>query len=304
MGGHALKPVVYVDVLFVVNALINYILLYVTSKLAKLPTTPLRLLLGALAGAVYAVCMFFPQIRAFYTVAAKFAVSLILVSITFRMRRLRTYIRVVCIFYLTSFVFGGVTLFLLFFTNAGLTSGTVLSNGIFYFNLPWKTLLLSTAIAYATISAVWRIYKKNRGTDYRRIYIVLNDKSVSLNAMVDTGNQLCDPITQTPVLIAEYDSVKQLLPDTVCQALSRPDGSIETVADSIEQTPLCGRFRVIPFTSLGTQNGLLVGFKPDAVHIGRHAVKNVIVGIYQQQLSNNHEYNALLSPDVAGAGRD
>lgn len=299
-----MKPVVYVDVLFVVNALINYILLYVTSKLAKLPTTPLRLLLGALAGAIYAVCMFFPQVRALYTVAAKFAVSLILVGITFRMRRLRTYIRVVCIFYLASFTFGGVTLALLFFTNAGLTSGTVLSNGIFYFNLPWKTLLLSTAVAYAVISVVWRIYKKNRGTDYRRIYIVLNDKSVSLNAMVDTGNQLCDPITHTPVLIAEYDSVKCLLPDAVQQALTGPDSNIESVAGSIEQTPLCGRFRVIPFTSLGTQNGLLVGFKPDAVHIGRRAVKNVIVGIYQRQLSNNHEYNALLSPDVAGAGRD
>lgn len=299
-----MKPVIYVDVLFVVNAFINYILLYVTSKLAKLPTTPLRLLFGALAGAVYAVCMFFPQVRALYTVASKFAVSLVLVGIAFRMRRLRTYIRVVCIFYLASFTFGGVTLALLFFTNAGLTSGTVLSNGIFYFNLPWKTLLLSTGIAYAVISVVWRIYKKNRGADYRRIYILLNDKAASLNALVDTGNQLCDPITHTPVLIAEYDSIKCLLPDTVCQALLQSDGDIEAVAGSVEQTGFSGRFRVIPFTSLGTENGLLVGFRPDAVHIGRRAVKNVIVGIYQRQLSHNHEYNALLSPEIIGAGRD
>lgn len=299
-----MKPVVYVDVLFVVNALINYILLYVTSKLSKLPTTSLRLLLGALIGAVYAVCMFFPQVRALYTVAAKFAVSLILVAVSFRMRRLRTYIRVVCIFYLASFTFGGVTLALLYFTNVGMTSGTVLSNGIFYFNLPWKMLLLSTTVAYGIISIAWRIYKKNRGTDLRRIYILLNDKAVSLNALVDTGNQLCDPITQTPVLIAEYTSVKPLLPEPVSQALSQPDGGIEAIAGSVEQTALGGRFRVIPFTSLGTENGLLVGFKPDAVQIGGRAVKNVIVGIYQRQLSNNHEYNALLSPELVGAGHD
>ena len=57
-------------------------------------------------------------------------------------------------------------------------------------------------------------------------------------------------------------------------------------------------FSVIPFSSLGKQNGMLLGIKADEVII-RHEeeenkLNNVIVGIYDEHLSKNGNYTALV----------
>jgi len=62
------------------------------------------------------------------------------------------------------------------------------------------------------------------------------------------------------------------------------------------------RFRLIPFTSLGKENGMLIGFRPDYIEVGENAEKkgitDVIIGIYNRALSKNNNYSALLSPEL------
>jgi stage II sporulation protein GA (sporulation sigma-E factor processing peptidase) len=62
------------------------------------------------------------------------------------------------------------------------------------------------------------------------------------------------------------------------------------------------RLRVIPFEALGTENGMLVGFKPDSVYIEKDAetksIKDIIIAIYSKKLSKNGDYKALLHPDL------
>ena len=53
-------PVVYVDSVFVLNGLMDYLLLLVTARLAGIPLRRRRYLLAALAGAAYAVAVFLP----------------------------------------------------------------------------------------------------------------------------------------------------------------------------------------------------------------------------------------------------
>ena len=52
---------VYADVLFLVNFSLDYVSLYLTSRLMSLPTRTWRLCVGAAVGAVYAVCALFWQ---------------------------------------------------------------------------------------------------------------------------------------------------------------------------------------------------------------------------------------------------
>ena len=56
-----MKPVVYVDVLFLVNFLVNFSLLYLTGKILRLKIKYLRVFGAAGAGALYAVLMFLPE---------------------------------------------------------------------------------------------------------------------------------------------------------------------------------------------------------------------------------------------------
>ena len=62
------------------------------------------------------------------------------------------------------------------------------------------------------------------------------------------------------------------------------------------------RLPLIPFSALGTENGLLLGIKPDDFYINYQGKilenKNVIVGIYNKKLSKNNRYNALVGLDI------
>ncbi|MDK2789208.1 MAG: hypothetical protein PWP07_2453, partial [Epulopiscium sp.] len=57
------------------------------------------------------------------------------------------------------------------------------------------------------------------------------------------------------------------------------------------------------FSSLGMPNGMLVGFRPDQVEVIEHdntstVLKDVVIGIYNQRLSKDNRYQALLHPDI------
>ena len=66
------------------------------------------------------------------------------------------------------------------------------------------------------------------------------------------------------------------------------------------------KLKVIPFSSLGKQNGMLLGLKADGIEIEEeNNVKNVdkvILGIYNKRLSKKDEYGALLGIDVIQKG--
>lgn len=57
-------------------------------------------------------------------------------------------------------------------------------------------------------------------------------------------------------------------------------------------------FKLIPYSSLGNENGLLIGFKPDYIKIYTDDdcfEKEAIIGIYQGILSGkSNEYNAII----------
>ncbi len=294
-----MKPVVYIDVLFMVNFFINFLLLYITAYLAKRRPGKLRFALGAGLGAVYACFMFFPQLKALYVVPAKLSMSLLIVLAAFKTDHVRPYVRTVITFYLASFILGGVTLALLYFTGAGVKTGTILSNGIFYFNLPWKVLFLSTGAAYGIIKLALKVYRFNRAAEYKAVTVQFGEKRASLSALVDTGNLLEDPLSHNPVVVAEFDGLKNLLPGEILDVYqnNRQD-DLETITAAVADAGLSSRFRLIPFTSLGAQNGLLLGFRPDFITVENKSRTDVTVGIYNQPLSKNHSYNALLNPEI------
>ena len=62
------------------------------------------------------------------------------------------------------------------------------------------------------------------------------------------------------------------------------------------------RLKVIPFSSLGKQNGMLLGIKADKVIIKSDEEEkendNVIIGIYDKSLTKRGEYRALLGIEL------
>lgn len=129
------------------------------------------------------------------------------------------------------------------------------------------------------------------------IEITFNEKTINAKAIIDTGNFLKEPLTGKPVVIVE----KQVLEECISAEILRNvqdivNGKIKVSDDYVS------RIRLIPFSALGTENGLILGIKPDNFVIKYQGKsmqnKNVIIGIYEKNLSRNNKYNALVGLDI------
>lgn len=280
----------------------NYIILWVTARFSKEPTTFLKLVLGALIGAIYAAIVFFPSLRFLYTFLFKILLSLIIIVVSFYPHKVRQFLKVLSIFYIVSFVFGGAAFGIFYFTNFNI----VISNGIFYIsNFPLKILIISSIFSYIVIRLAWtaiqnKISKENMLTI---IDVYFEGHKINLKALIDTANSLYDPISKYPVIIVEFDAVKNMLPDDLKEVfINSKEDDLLLISNIISNSVWASRFRLIPFTSLGKENGMLIGFKPDEVLIYeveniKH-LKDIIIGIYNKKLSKDETYSALMHPEV------
>lgn len=135
------------------------------------------------------------------------------------------------------------------------------------------------------------------------IEIWFGDQKISVNALIDTGNRLRDPITGAPVIILEYQAIAYILPDAIRRAfMAFESGDLGTASECILSTGWSSRFRLIPFSSIGREKGMLVGFRADSVKLleGRRGMvnRNVVIGIHTHSLSSEGGFSALLHPEV------
>lgn len=291
-----MKPVVYIDVLFLVNYVINYLLLLTTKKICKNSAKPWRISLGALIGSLYAVLVFFPYLTIYYTIFAKLLFSIILIAISFPITKWREFLRTILIFYVVNFMFAGAVYGIFYFTDIGPYIGAAVSNGVFYFDIPLKTLLIATGASYVIISIACRIYasKMAAGKLYD-ICIFYRGNSTDVHALLDTGNSLFDPISGQPVIIVEFDSIKNLFPSDIVGIFSKhKNDDINLFRMVMSDTCTGVAFRLVPFCSLGKENGMLLAFKPDRVLLEKREISEVLIGIYNKKLSKTREYKALL----------
>ena len=298
-----LEAVVYIDVLFAVNFVGNFMILWVTSRILRLGTGEGWLALGAGVGALYAVFVFFPSLQVVYTLFAKLLFSMFLVALTYRIRGVRLYVKTLAVFYLVTFVFGGSALCLLYFTGAGMRMGAVVRNGVLYFEMPWELLLIAFLITYPLIRLFSGVVSGRIGREkaYFTVRVEKGEKTAVLCALLDTGNHLRDPLTDAPVMVTEYRQVQEILPREFCEAYEKEgkgDGRWENLLSSSPDLHI----RLIPFRSIGKENGMLVGFKPDRVTVEENEqerlLSGIVIGLYGQALSGDAKYSALLAPEM------
>lgn len=293
---------VYLDMLILENLIMNYLILWVTAKFSKERTSFIRLIMSSAIGAAYATIMFFPSFKFVYTFLFKILLSFVLIVVAFYPSKLKQFLKLVAIFYIVSFVFGGAAFGLFYFTNFG----AILSNGIFYIsNFPVKILLVSSTASYVIIRFAWSAIQNRLSKDnlFVMVDICVETKKTNIRALIDTANSLYDPISNLPVMVVEYNAIKELLPDDLRKIFEKcKENDLALISNIVSGTEWISRFRLVPFSSLGKENGMLVGFKPDEVLIkmieGNKEIRNIIVGVYNKKLSKDESYSALLHPEV------
>lgn len=295
---------VYLDVLLLENILMNYLILAATSKFLKSRVKSLRLFIGALIGAVYViVLLFLPQIHIYYSLSAKLILSIVIIVVTFNPKKLYEFIKTIICFYMSTFIFAGAA-FAFLSLNQG---GGIVRSGAFYVYLNSKMsfILIAAMVAFIMIRAFYLFIKEYGSGDkvLVSLYVVFDGNGIWVPALVDTGNQLKDPLSGAPVIIVEAEAIKTLLPISLVEYMEKQNEE-ETINIEIalKNTGWFSRFRLIPFTSLGKENGILPGFRPDYIEVGKNGerkeTKDVVICLYNRKLSENSTYHALLAPEL------
>lgn len=277
---------VYIDVLFLVNFMINILIIEGTGIIMCADTKWYRSLSAAFVGAMYAVVVFFLGMKLAGSIAMKIALSALMVWIAFGFKKRLYFLKLWGSFYLASFIFGGSIIALMSTTGLGSRLGAVYSNGEVYLNLPWQWVFISAVGTYALVAFFGRIRKRHisREAAMRELTIYIKGRKAQAKAIIDTGNSLFDPITGAPVIVCEHSMLKHIVPEG--------DALMEKMSDA------GFKVRFIPFSSIGKEEGVMPGFIPDRVKIDGLEAKDCIIGITKSTLSETAEYHALLNPSA------
>jgi len=295
---------IYLDVLFLENLVINYLILYVAAKFSRLKVSTLRLFAGSIVGALYVVFIILqPGIKIYYTTFAKILLSIFIIAITFSPRKVLPFIKTLVMFYISTFIFAGAALAFLFFNQ----QGGFVRNGIVHVfgQSKWSLMFFAILTVGIIIKIFWEVIQSKIIKERLLIPVKISfdNRMIYLFALIDTGNSLKDPLTNTPVMVVEFKALAELLPIEIKSIFENSqENDLNSVTAIISKSKWFSRFRLIPFSSLGKENGMLIGFKPDFIVIGeeedKRDVKNVIIGIYNRSLSRNEKYKALLGPEL------
>ena len=125
--------------------------------------------------------------------------------------------------------------------------------------------------------------------------IFYKENSSKIKVILDTGNLLREPITKTPVLIVEAAILKNIIQQNILYNIEDViyNNSFQNLAEDIKL-----RCSIIPFSSIGKNNGIIIGFRPDYIKIyteeGEEIRRKVIVGIWNNKIAKNGLYSGLI----------
>ena len=290
---------VYIDIILLENLCMNYIILFATAYIMKIKISHIRIIASSSIGAVYSIMLYMQILPIYSSIFMKIILSVVMVYISYAPKSVKIAIKQLIIFYLISFAFGGCAFALLYFVKP---QDIFIKNGVYIGTYPLKIALLGGIVGFVITYIAFKIIK-NKATKEEMIYklkIKINDKTVEVNALLDTGNKLKDPITLVPVIVIKKKKLYNFLPEEILENIDKIIGgdSNKLIEENIKYM---SKFRVIPYNSIGKQNGLMLGFKADEVKIiideEERTIKNTIIGIFNQSF-NSQTYSALISLEI------
>lgn len=276
----------------------NYIILFATLIIIKsnIKHQQSRLILSSIIGSTYAIIVYLNILSIYSNIFAKVILSIVMVYVAFGPKNIKQLLKQLLTFYLVSFIFGGCTFALIYFIKP---EDVKIHNGVFVGTYPIKVAILAGIIAFTITQIAFKINKSklNSKNTVFSIKIYLNNKILKVNALLDSGNMLKDPISGMPVIIVEKNTLYEIIPNEILDNIQESIGG-EMNNEKINMQEYLKKIRMVPFMSIGKENGMLVGMRMDKIKVETEDINiernNVIVGIYNSKLTKDNKYNALI----------
>lgn len=253
----------YIDVLFLVNFLMDYILLLVTKKVLRISSSYGRICLGALLGA-FLTCLVtavgipftFIKVILFYVL-----IPSAMLAAGIPLRSPDGFLRALITIYISGFLVGGIFEYLNQYVQAG----------SLFFALAMASYYLASGIL-KMLALLFHF-----GEVHCLVILQLDGESCEAKAIMDTGNHLKDEVSGKAVSIISRRLAEKLF------VRGMPEG-----------------IRYIPYRTIGKGNGLIPVAPIDRICIaGREEqqVEQPMIAISEDSSFGNG-YDVILNPDI------
>lgn len=279
----------YIEYIIFQEFVIDFLLLYMIAILLKTKIHIIRIVSATLVGVLYSVLVLVVNQNFLNYFIVKFMISILMITIAHSPKGFWSYFKaVICLYILSLLVFG------------------IVSYSYIVFNSKITIIILFIIlfIVYLLFSIIFREAKSNRrNKNYTRdVKIYIRGNSVVVTGLVDTGNELCDSISQRPVIIVKASSLKSLIDkDVLDEIINVYNIGGNAVLDFMIKRLSDYNFRLVKYETIGIVNEYLICIVPDKTVIkdkDKCFPVDCVIGIYNGVLNNEDKYQALLFKNI------
>ena len=261
----------YLDVLFLMNLCMNYLLLKSVTVLTGKRILRIRSVLGSAIGA-FGVCAFVclpVRLNVANLLPVHVVTSTLMVKIGCKIKDAKNLVYGVVLLYITGFLWGGM-FFALYQSQDGIDL------------LP---ALLFSVLFYEMTTVCIGIYRYKIKNQERSCEVTLyvKEKSKKVKGLYDTGNLLQDPVCGLPVSVVDATVIRELTddPPEICEEM-RP--------------------HYIPFRTVGSDQGVLLAVTIDAMEVvvgDKHChIDHPVLALAKETVSFTQHYQLILNPSL------
>lgn len=266
-----LQGTIYIDSIFLLNLVMDLYLLTLTARMLGKTATYPRIFAGSVVGAAgYCIVLCLPGIPYMLKVLLGMVpVGMLMIKIAYRMKGIRELLRALGYLYLLSFLMGGFIIFLKgkirLLSVHGDSAAAVAGIGFVFFVMIRKLI---------------QGYRKRRGEHFCKVSIPGDEGVVTIEALIDTGNGLVEPVSHRPVAILDADKWDGL------RRWMKPE-----------------KYKIIPYHSIGKDSGVLEGYEIDTMEIstsmGKRQFDKVVIAVFKGKVSRKGSYQMILPPELS-----
>lgn len=271
--------IVYADILIILNFLVDYFIIMLTAHLIKTSVTLTRQIISAALGAMSSLLIFLPEFNEFAQFFSGVIIALIMTATAFGVKRIKKYFRTTAIlFVVTCGYAGGMFAFWSVFRPEGM----VIHNSVVYFNISPIFLICFSVIAFLITVILSKLLDKNATiAENCEICLFANGKSITVNAIADTGNSMEDVFGLSEIIIADRAAFNALF-------------DAEYNENEIRR-----RYRALPCNTVSGSD-ILDGYRCDKAYIKHNdttfEISKPILAVSKTSLGG--DYTAIINPKL------
>ncbi len=273
-----IEYILYLDVLFAVNFIMDYFAVRVTVWILHIRTSLIRQVMAGLFLAAWPIVVIVLGIgnTIIQNIFTYGVVVILMLFIIDRKQNIKNLIREYIIYIAVCFLFGGTANVIYYNTVVGYMiekSGF----GIIFLLI---AIIISKSIIVAVMSMVkaYKVY----GNKIYDVLIEFQDRTIEIKALYDSGNTLSDPF---------YNRCISIIEKTALFGEGR----------NIEEPTKC-KYHIVPFKSLGMPDGIIEVIEVKTMKIQKEkaqiVIEGALLGLYEGKLSGDDNYELLLNSTI------